>query len=429
MKTVAFHTLGCKVNQYETQAIREQFIQADFREVSNKEKADVYVINTCTVTDKSDHKSRQMIRFSHRQNPDARVVVTGCYSEKDEQDIKKIEGVDFIVNNSRKHKIAEIVRTGFFNCRPAAGDYQSYPFITISNFKNHTRAFIKIQDGCDQNCSYCKVRIVRGKSKSRRLNDVINQANTLAGMGFKEIVLIGVNLGSYGLDLPAGINLLSVVESLERIDSIKRIRLSSLGPLDITPLMIEKLTAPNKLCRHLHVSLQSGDDHVLKRMNRNYNSADLRNLICNFRNKARDISITLDVMVGFPGEGKENFNNTLKLLEEIEPNRIHIFPYSRRRVTPAYIFSDHVLPREVKNRCNQMKEFALRASLAYRQRFLNSTVQVLVETTRDKVTGLLCGYTDTYIKIVFKGPDTLKNSIIPVEIKDVTLSNTVGKMA
>jgi threonylcarbamoyladenosine tRNA methylthiotransferase MtaB len=428
METVAFYTLGCKVNQCETQAIREQFIQAGFNEVSHKKRADVYLINTCTVTAKADQKSRQIIRFLHRRNPLALIVVTGCYVEKDEKEIKKIPGVNFIFKNSQKDKIVKVIHPQASDYRLSIPNYQSYPFLPITDFKNHTRAFIKIQDGCNQNCSYCKVRIVRGCSRSRRLEDIIDEARRLGKAGFKEIVLVGVHLGEYGLDLKDKNDLTSVVESIEKINDIKRIRLSSLDPRDITPRLIEKLATSSKLCPHLHISLQSGDDYILNQMNRRYNGNDIKNLVYNTRKRIKDISITLDVMVGFPGEKEKNFINTLRLLEEIKLSRIHIFPYSRREGTPASALSNLVLPEEVKSRYNRLREFALKASFVYRQRFLNSKVQVLVETKRDRATGLLCGYTDTYLRLLFAGPEALKNRIITAKIIAVTLDNTIGSI-
>ncbi|MEA3560567.1 MAG: tRNA (N(6)-L-threonylcarbamoyladenosine(37)-C(2))-methylthiotransferase MtaB [Candidatus Omnitrophota bacterium] len=428
MKTVAFYTLGCKVNQYETQAIREQFIRAGFQEINNKQKADIYVINTCTVTLKADQKSRQLIRLARRQNPRAVIIVTGCYVEKDEQDIRKIKGINFIVKNSRKDEIIDFVKPRLVRTQSPVCDYQAYPFLPITNFKGRTRAFIKIQDGCNQDCSYCKVRIVRGKSRSRRLEDIIKQARRLGNCGFKEIVLVGVHLGAYGLDLEDGSRLADVIESLEKISSIKRIRISSIDPLDITPRIIEKLGTSDKLCRHLHISLQSGDDYILRRMNRKYSADNIRKLIGNIRDKSKDICIGLDVIVGFPGEGKTNFANTLSLLKQIKPGRIHVFSYSERRGTPACRFSGSVLHKEIKDRCRELKEFALKASFRYQRRFLNSKVQVLVESKRDKATGLLCGYTGTYIRVLFDGSETLKNDIVTIKISDISLNNVVGKV-
>ena len=433
MKAISFKTLGCKVNQYETQAIREQFLQAGYREIQN-ERADIYVINTCTVTATADSKSRQLIRACHRLNPKAIIVVTGCYVERDWEDIEKIEGVDFIIGNHQKSEILKVILqsqtakdVGSDPKEVTAGRKGLTPKrLSISKFFGHTRAFLKIQDGCNRRCSYCKVRIVRGRSRSRGLDDIIEEAKRLAEAGFKEIILCGVQLGSYGVGLEDGFSLSDVIENLEAIDGIKRIRLSSIEPTDITVGLIRRMAGQGKLCRHLHIPLQSGDDEILGRMNRGYCTRDFKELIMRIRGSVSEVSITTDIMVGFPGEKEDSFGRTLEMIRAIMPSRIHIFPYSRREGTKAADFQGTVSPREIKARVARLKEIALTSSFSYRKKFLGQSLDLLVEAKRDPKTGLLCGYTDTYIKVLIEGSDGLMNQIIPVEVTEVERDYTLG---
>lgn len=406
MKTISLKTLGCKVNQYETQAIREQFLQAGYKEIQNG-PADIYVINTCTVTAAADSRSRQLIRACHRLNPEATIVVTGCYCENDRAEIEAIEGINFIIGNDQKSEILN--------------------GLSISDFFGHTRAFQKVQDGCNRCCSYCKVRIVRGRSRSRGLDHILEEARRLAEAGFKEIVLCGIQLGSYGVGLENGVNLLDVIEGLEAVDGIKRIRLSSIEPMDISEGLIRKMAGRGKLCRHLHIPLQSGDDEILARMNRGYRTRDFKELIVKIRGSVREVSITTDVMVGFPGEKEDSFDRTLEMIRAIMPSRIHIFPYSRREGTKAADFKGSVSPGEIKARVARLKQIALSASFTYRKQFLGRKVDILVETKRDSRSKLLCGYTDTYIKVLIEGSEELMNQIIPVELTEVERDYTLGR--
>ena len=426
MKTASFYTLGCKVNQYETQAIREQFIKAGFDLV--EDNADICVINTCTVTLSADRKSRHLIRLARKKNPDSCLVITGCYVEEDAEEVRKIPGVDLIVKNRQKSEIIELIQTPPLAAAVPAGIDRIYSPLRISNFSGRSRAFVKIQDGCNNSCSYCKVTLVRGTSRSRLPGDIVDEVGRLSEAGFIEIVLVGVHLGAYGLDLAEKANLSGIVELIEEIDGIKRIRLSSLDPRDLTPELIGKLAGSKKLCPHLHIPLQSGDDFILKRMNRNYRREQIRQLVNNVHNACPGLSLTLDIIAGFPGEEEEHFTNTLKLLKEIVPARVHIFPYSRRKGTLAAQFSNTITEEEIKDRCRRLRQLAGQLSLKYRSQFLNQGMEVLVESRRDNKTGLLCGYTDNYLKVSFKGRDSLKNRLVPMKIIDVTIDNTIGKV-
>ena len=286
MKTFKICTLGCKVNQYEAQAIRERFLNHGFKEALAGKKADNYIINTCTVTANADKQSLALIRNCNRQNPKAKIIVTGCLAQKDSDSLRGLKGVDFIISKK------------FFTSG-------------VTDFSGHTRAFLKIQDGCNNFCSYCKVPLVRGVSKSRPLEEIVREARQLVKNGFKEIVVTGICLGSYGKDLSPKIRLAQALKSLDDIDGLPRIRISSIEPNDVSAELIERIAGSGKICRHLHIPLQSGDDEILRRMHRHYNRLDYLKLIERLKVCMPDIAISTDVMVGFPGENEIHFKNTL----------------------------------------------------------------------------------------------------------------------
>ena len=303
MQTIKLYTLGCKVNQYETQAIREQFLKNGFREVSNGAASDIYLINTCTVTQKADRDSRRFIHLAFRQNPKSKIIVTGCYAQLDSNEIAKIPGVTCIIKNKDKDRIIELFsQRRHESTKPRVNEHAG-----ITYFSGHTRAFLKIQDGCNNFCAYCKVPLVRGASRSRPLSSIIQEAEKLVKNDFKEIVLCGICLGAYGRDLSPQSDLIQVIEALENIKGLYRIRLSSIEAGDLTDCLIQKIAASYKLCRHLHIPIQSGDNEILKKMHRSYNRRNYSNLIEKIKKKVPLIAITTDVMVGFPGEKEKNF--------------------------------------------------------------------------------------------------------------------------
>jgi threonylcarbamoyladenosine tRNA methylthiotransferase MtaB len=393
MKTVKFYTLGCKVNQYDTQSIRERFSERGYKEIYNGRKADVYLVNTCTVTATADSKSRETIRRCIRENPRARIIVTGCLAEDPGTSLASIRGIDYVLPK------------------------RFFPF-GISGFSGHTRAFLKVQDGCDNFCSYCKVPLVRGRSRSRPMAEILQEAQRLAENGYKEIVLSGICLGAYGKELKPKIDLVKVIEGLERIDGISRIRLSSIEAGDVSDGLIDKMSKSEKLCRHLHIPIQSGDDQVLKDMNRSYTGQDYLRLIRKIRKKIPMIAITTDCLVGFPSEKEENFRNTLELLRLIKPSRTHIFPYSKRSGTQAALrFKDQVAPTEIKNRIRRLEDIAKKSAASYKKKFVGKTVDVLVEGLFKQGRDLWEGYTDTYIKVLLKSRKAdLKNKLVRVKL-------------
>ncbi len=414
MQTIKFYTLGCKVNQYETQSMREQFIRAGFKELDNHQSADVYVINTCTVTHKADAGSLNYIRRAKRENPQAKIVVTGCYTELDEDRIREIGGVSLIVKNKDKEKLPGLLlpQDEITSQRDNESTNQG-----ISSFKGHTRAFLKIQDGCDNFCSYCKVPLARGKSRSRPLNEIAREADKLVKNGFKEIVLCGICLGAYGKDLDLKINLVNLIEALENIEGLLRIRLSSIETADVSDELIDKITQSQKLCPHLHIPIQSGDNEILKKMNRKYCRDDYLRLIKKIKNCIPKIAITTDVLVGFPGETEENFKNTLNLIQELLPLKTHIFPYSSREGTPAANFKPILNAKIIKERIKYLNNIAERCSLEYKNQFLNKALDALIEGQVKDNPNFWGGYTDNYIRVLIKLRPGLKNQLIKVRLK------------
>lgn len=411
MKTIKFYTLGCKVNQYDTQRIREQFFAAGFKEPENGGAADIYVINTCTVTHRADADSLMFVRKSRRQNPKARIAVTGCLTELNEERIQGIDKKIIIVKNRDKEYLAQ--RMKISKSLESEGG--------ISSFKGHTRAFLKIQDGCDNFCSYCKVPLVRGNCRSKPLEEIIREAERLSQNGFKEIVLTGICLGAYGKDSSGKISLVDVIGALEKICKVLRIRLSSIEAGDVSDELIRKISESKKACRHLHIPIQSGDDQILKKMNRRYSRDKYLRLIKKIKKNIPGIAITTDCMVGFPGETEGNFENTVDLIKKMLPLKVHIFPYSKREETPAAKkYSAQVCPALIKQRIKRLKAVSDGCSFVYRGKFLNRRLDVLMEGLSKDGSGFWEGYADNYVKVRVKSNLDLKNQFISVRIKNIS---------
>lgn len=462
MNTCAFITLGCKVNQYETQAIRESLTACGYRETGPEQFADLYIINTCTVTSASDEKSRQYIKKVRRKNPRATVVVTGCYAEADAATIKKMEGVDFVITKAEEAHLAEIIGRGTVHRAPAQKTVTplrssnskgvTLPFsppsqggewggkfvfgltensiynLKISHFAGHTKAFLKIEDGCDMYCSYCIIPYVRGGIKSRRPQDILDEAKRLIQNGYKEIILTGIHLGAYGRDASGSHRLLDVIYMLSNLSGLERLRLSSIEVNEITNDLIDLVAHTKKVCPHFHIPLQSGDDFILKRMNRKYTASQYREVLDNVRSKIDVPSFTTDVMVGFPGEKDVHFENTVELCKKVGFSRMHIFSFSAREGTPAAKMPDHCQPKIIKQRKALMEAVANVIAFAYKKQFLNKAVEVLVEAERDHKTNQLCGYSERYIKVLFDGSDAIKNTIVSLRIEDVNPSFAMGTL-
>ncbi|MDP2913751.1 MAG: tRNA (N(6)-L-threonylcarbamoyladenosine(37)-C(2))-methylthiotransferase MtaB [Candidatus Omnitrophota bacterium] len=453
-KKFFIHTLGCKVNQYESQAMRELLLNAGFVECLSKDIADIYIVNTCTVTNRADKESRNMISLFHRRNPLAKIAVTGCYVENNSEELSGLPGVTNIVLNKQKGRIADILNSQdpgpepltSFGLGPASNGagfgagrrlpVQGEEMLSITDFKGRTKAFVKIQDGCDNFCSYCKVPFVRGHSRSKSLNAILTEVETLVAKGFQEIVLTGICLGAWGMDLfpeavakGSGLNGASLVDVLKAIDGIDgkfRVRLSSIEPKYVTDELIDFMARNKRMCRHLHIPLQSGDDEILKKMNRPYRTSEYKAMVDKVRERIRDAAITTDVLIGFPGESDSNFRNTVNFIKAILPSRTHIFTFSRRMGTAAYGMGPGAPNELLKRRYNELNSVILSASYLYRTKFLNKIVDVLAETRRDKESRLLAGYSDNYIKVLFHGDDGLARRIVPVKITDIGLTYTWG---
>jgi len=379
-KKVKFGTLGCKLNQYESQAIREQFLNAGYLETKKNSEADVFVLNTCTVTAASDRESRYLIRKFHRDNPEAKIVVTGCYVERNREEIETIDGVTLTVLNREKSELLELLES----CTSLSFDRvvppkKRFAPLSISRFEGRTRAYVKVQDGCNHACSFCKVVFARGPSRSRPLQDVLDEVKRLVDQGYLEVVLSGIQLGAYGYDFEKRQMLVDLLNALSRFRGLKRIRLSSIEPTDVTDDLIEAVRGIDKVCNHLHIPLQSGSSEILARMNRRYRSAFYLTLIEKIKSQVPNFVLTTDVMIGFPGETDVHFEETVHILERTEPFKLHIFPFSPREGTRAATLDERVSPEVVARRREalQLMEGKLRRKI--QNRYLGRVLDVLVE--------------------------------------------------
>jgi threonylcarbamoyladenosine tRNA methylthiotransferase MtaB len=421
MKIVKFYTLGCKVNQYETQALREQLLDAGFEENIHK-IADICIINTCTVTSQADAESRRIVRKALRHNPNSKIIVTGCWVERDAQEIQRICDRIQIVPNYQKHRIIDVINSAIPDSQ-FLNDKSFIP-LNISEFKGHQRAFVKIQDGCNNFCSYCKVPLVRGKSRSRNLNEIATEIKCLVAGGFKEIVLSGICLGDYR---HRDIGLVNLLIALEKIKGRFRIRLSSIEPHLLSAELIERIADSKKICPHLHIPLQSGDNKILKKMNRNYTVEGYLSLIERIKKKIKDVAITTDILVGFPGETEVNFRNTIICLQKILPLRTHIFSFSPRQGTAAFSFKPRIDSSLIKERFNQLKELAIECSYKFRKHFLGKSLTILIESQVDKNRGFFCGYSENYIRVSVENACKKDiNNLVQAKVKAVDMYSTQG---
>ncbi|MBQ4160426.1 MAG: tRNA (N(6)-L-threonylcarbamoyladenosine(37)-C(2))-methylthiotransferase MtaB [Clostridia bacterium] len=430
MKKVAFCTLGCKVNQYESQAMGELFTAAGYTVVPYESEADVYIINTCSVTSLADRKSRQMIRRAKKQNPDAYVVVTGCFAQTAPEKVSEIEGVNLVVGTSGRNKIVELVEQAE-NARIAVEDImQAHEFepLSVSGYSEHTRAFIKAQEGCSQFCSYCIIPYARGPVRSRPQVEIIEEANRLAAHGYEEIVLVGIHIASYGRDLKEDTSLQTLITEIEKIDGIRRIRLSSIEPMHLNEAFIETVKNSKKLCRHFHISLQSGCDATLRRMNRKYTSADYARIAAGLRSAFEDVAITTDVMVGFPGETEKEFNASLEFVKDMQFAEAHVFAYSVRGGTPAQKMPNQVAPEVKHTRSARMIEVSAQSQKAFLKRFVGRTLEVLFEQPVSGKDNVYEGKTDNYITVLAETDTSVANQFHMVEIQRVEGMQLYGRI-
>lgn len=404
-KKVAFHNLGCKVNSYELDAMQQKLEECGYETVPFDECADVYIINTCTVTNIADRKSRQMLHRAKKKNPQAIVVAAGCYAQAAGEELALDEAVDLVVGNNRKKDIAEILQKyeqeHEKDCHLIDINHTSeYETLSIARTSEHTRAYIKVQDGCNQFCSYCYIPFARGRVRSRGLSDVMQEVRTLAEAGYQEVVLTGIHLSSYGTDKKDGIGLLQLIEAVHEVDGIRRIRLGSLEPRIITEEFAEKISRMSKICPHFHLSLQSGCNATLRRMNRRYTAEEFYEKCVLLRKVFENPALTTDVIVGFPQESEEEFAETKAFLEKVQFYETHIFKYSRRKGTRAAEM-DGQIPENIKNeRSKVLQELNQKHMKAYQQSFAGKKAEVLFEE-KTEIDGreYYSGHTREYLKV------------------------------
>lgn len=423
MKKVAFYTLGCKVNQYETEAMLEMFKKDGYVQVESEDFADVYVINTCTVTHMSDRKSRQYIRRMKKKNPDAIIAVVGCYSQVSPEEILDIEEVNLVMGTNERRQIVEEIKKIDASKKVSTVDdimkVRAFEEIEISQSNGKTRAFMKIQDGCDRFCTYCIIPYARGgKVRSRNIDSILEEANKLANNGYKEIVLTGIHVASYGKDLrQEQITLLNVIKEIDKIDGIKRIRLSSVEPVLFTDEFVSEVSKMEKVCSHYHLSLQSGCDETLKRMNRRYTTEEYKTIVDRLRDNIPNVAITTDVIVGFPGETNDEFNKTYEFLKEIELSQMHIFKYSPRKGTPAATMENQIDPQMKQFRSEKLLSLDKENFNKFASRFIDKELDVLFES--NVVDGMYEGLTTNYIRVVVPSEKDIQGEILKVKITKV----------
>ena len=422
MKRVAFYTLGCKVNQYETEAMLELFEKEGYEKAETEDYADVYVINTCTVTHMSDRKSRQYIRRMKKKNPDAIIAVVGCYSQVSPEEILSIDEVNLVMGTNDRKKIVEEVKKIDASRKVSTVDdimkVKAFEEIEINKTNGKTRAFMKIQDGCDRYCSYCIIPYARGRVRSRDLESIVKEVENLAANGYKEVVLTGIHVASYGKDIKeTDIKLLDVIKQINDIEGIERIRLSSVEPILFTDEFVEAVSAMDKVCPHYHLSLQSGCDETLKRMKRRYTTEEYKTIVDRLRAAIPNVSITTDVIVGFPGETNEEFDKTYEFLKDIELTHMHIFKYSPRKGTPAATMENQVDPSTKHERSEKLLQLNEENFKKFGQKMLDKEFNVLFEQKvgDNKFEGL----TENYVKVIVESDKDLSEQILKVKITDV----------
>ena len=434
---VACVTLGCRTNQHDTAEMQTLLEQEGFSIVNGKEKADAYVINTCTVTQRSDYSSRLAIKKSLAINPDALVVFTGCYAQLNPQEASKLNGLDIVLGNADKLEIANLLKKKLLNTslpwvkgadtEIIMSDIHKkriFRTIPVQNFQGMTKAFIKVQTGCDEKCSFCTVVKARGKSVSDARKNILDNVQQAVDSGFKEITLTGINLGTWGMDRDETFS--SLVRDILDLSGDFRVRLSSINPMEIDNDLIRLMAETEKLCSHLHIPLQSGDDTTLKSMRRNYNRHQYLDVAQRAIKAIPGLGLGADVIVGFPGETEEAFESTRNLIEQLPFSYLHVFSYSPRRGTEAHQIKDDV-PGNIKKQRNQiLTQLVGQKSLKIRESFLGQKETVLLENQRDKKSGWLKGHTGNYIPVIMEGSDSLKNSLVPVTLQRVSEQQVVG---
>jgi threonylcarbamoyladenosine tRNA methylthiotransferase MtaB len=437
---VAFLTLGCKLNSYETESLREVFYQHRYDIVDSDQPADYYVINTCAVTGHAEADARQLIRSLTKRYPSARVIVTGCYAQRDAQTLAGMPEVALVVGNAEKTQLFQLFEDSLGRTDAEGKVFTSHPFkgrpterfsfgaggdaATASPF---TRATIKVQDGCDDFCTFCIIPHLRGPSVSRPTAAILEHARALAAAGYKEIDLTGVHTGAYGMDLATPTTLLAMLEQLVRVDGIERIRLNSIEPATVSEELLDFIAASPKICQHLHICLQSGDDDILRLMRRHYDVASYEGLITNVIRRMPECGLGSDMLVGFPGETEAHFERTLRVVERLPFSYLHVFSYSARPGTPAAKYPGQVQAAMTKERSRRLREVAQRKKQAFAARFLGQERAILLESKRDKTRQFLSGLTEHYIRVHVDAPAASVNQLVPVRLVALAEDEVLGE--
>lgn len=426
MKKIAFTTLGCKVNLYDSEAMAELFADKGYEIVDFDEFADIYVINTCTVTNFGDKKSRQMIRRARRCNENAVIVATGCYAQVRPEAVAGLEGINIVIGTKDRSKVVDIVEqyqaeNGVLNAVTDIKGEKEFERLKVSKLKDRTRAYIKIQEGCNRYCTYCIIPYARGPVRSRHPEDVIDEVKTLANNGFKEVVLTGIHIASYGVDLD-NITLADIIEQVHAVDGIERIRFSSMEPKAVDDEFVARMAKLPKVCEHYHLSLQSGSDTTLKKMNRRYTSDEYAAACDRLRKAFPDVAVTTDIIVGFPTESDENFTESYDFAKRVKLSKIHVFPYSPKTGTPAAKIRPQVPPDVKSDRSHKMLELSESLNREFMSKYIDKNMEVLFERLEGDYYE---GHTRNYIKVLCKSDRDLTNEIVMVKLKDIVGEETM----
>ncbi len=433
MKKVAFHTLGCKLNQYETEMMREQFERAGYSAVEFQSSADIYILNTCTVTEKTEKECRRLVRRVHRLNCEARIYVTGCYAQLRAAEISKVDGVTGVFGNTERAQVIRIISSlsRKNKSNTAISDIskqRTFKSVNLSRFADYTRAFLKIQDGCDLACSFCAITKARGPNRSRPLPEIVKEAKRFVDNGYREIVLTGVNIGSYGQDFQIESTLSDVLQALLKVENLGRIRFGTLDPLSLNEKFLEIAASNPKICAHFHISLQSGDNDILKAMHRPYRRELFIDRLERIIELMPPAGIGCDVMVGFPGETDLNFKNTFDLIDRLPFSYLHVFSYSGRPGTKAAEMPNQIPENAKCERSKTLRDLSQQKKSRFFQRFVGQSLEVMVENRHDR-DGRLTGLTENYIRISFNGPDEFMNTLIPVKLVTAQKKQMIGDLS
>jgi len=426
-------TLGCKVNQYESAYIEESLIKAGWHPVARDGRADITIINTCIVTQRASYQSRQAIRKALRENPSGKTAAIGCYAQVFPEELSQISGLDMIVGNTKKAQLPDILLNSIDSGRPClvSEDFRPdmpFQFLPIKGFSNRTRAFLKIQDGCQSFCSYCIVPLARGHLRSLDPSKVISMLKTLSIEGYREVVLTGIHLGRYGVDLNHGVGLKGLINLIEKEAFPLRIRLSSLEPTEIDGELIDGMASRKWLCRHFHIPLQSGDDGILKKMNRDYTAREFVRLIEQIHKRIPLAAIGFDIMAGFPGEDSRAYQNSYSLIHDLPVSYLHVFPFSPRKGAPAADFTDKVNEKVIKERARELRDLGKKKRQAFYQSCLGKGFLVLAEGWQSEEKKMIKGLSDNYLPVIFPSSRLIKNRMVSVRIEDLSHHGVLGRL-